>query len=58
MIRWQLCRPKPTQESLDAQENGSDGTSADEGSSGEENQSENESDYGEDYYEDNEDLQQ
>lgn len=52
--------PKPTQESLDAQENESDGTSADEESSGEESQSENESDYNEndsgDYDEDNEDY--
>ena len=51
--------PKPTQESLDAQENESDGTSADEESSGEESQSENESDYNGhdsgDYDEDNED---
>lgn len=52
--------PKPTQESLDAQENESDGTSADEESSGEESQSENESDYNGDdsgdYDEDNEDY--
>lgn len=52
--------PKPTQESLDAQEDESDGTSADEESSGEESQSENESDYNGDdsgdYDEDNEDY--
>lgn len=52
--------PKPTQESLNAQENESDGTSADEESSGEESQSENESDYNGDdsgdYDEDNEDY--
>ena len=52
--------PKPTQESLDAQENESDGTSADEESSGEESQSENDSDYNGDdsgdYDEDNEDY--
>ena len=52
--------PKPTQESLDAQENESDGTSADEESSEEESQSENESDYNGDdsgdYDEDNEDY--
>lgn len=52
--------PKPTQESLDAQENESDGTSANEESSGEESQSENESDYNGDdsgdYDEDNEDY--
>lgn len=52
--------PKPTQESLDTQENESDGTSADEESSGEESQSENESDYNGDdsgdYDEDNEDY--
>lgn len=52
--------PKPTQESLDAQEDESDGTSADEESSGEESQSENESDYNGDdsgdYGEDNEDY--
>lgn len=51
---------KPTQESLDAQENESDGTSADEESSEEESQSENESDYNGDdsgdYDEDNEDY--
>lgn len=52
--------PKPTQESLNAQENESDGTSADEESSEEESQSENESDYNGDdsgdYDEDNEDY--
>ena len=51
---------KQTQESLDAQENESDGTSADEESSGEESLSENESDYNGDdsgdYDEDNEDY--